>query len=209
MSKCLGIMNEECIIRKLVADGDGAGDDRRFATLASLIMKLIKDPENARSYLPRITQLLDAAKTSMHKQALIATTNEYQINKYEQMAHQIDSEIVRAHERMQLAKKELEAAKAVRRNKEEYEALANVIQQYPSRQETNMKLEAVKKQLEEQHERQRKLEAKLMERKNHLHAFSMILANVSGFLKEEEEECATTNEDENGNNEDVEIKDES
>lgn len=41
-------MNEECIIRKLVADGDGAGDDRRFATLASLIMKLIKDPENAR-----------------------------------------------------------------------------------------------------------------------------------------------------------------
>uniref|UniRef100_A0A914ZKE3 THO complex subunit 7 n=1 Tax=Parascaris univalens TaxID=6257 RepID=A0A914ZKE3_PARUN len=131
-------MNEECIIRKLVADGDGAGDDRRFATLASLIMKLIKDPENARSYLPRIAQLLDAAKTSMHKQALIATTNEYQINKYKQMAHQIDSEIVRAHERMQLAKKELEAAKAVRRNKEEYEALAKVIQQYPSRQETNI-----------------------------------------------------------------------
>ncbi|KHN87784.1 THO complex subunit 7 -like protein [Toxocara canis] len=154
------MMNEECIVRKLVADGDGAGDDKRFALLVTLLIKSMKDPEIARSNLPRIMQILDAAETSMHKQVLIATMNEHQSNQYRQMAQEIDKEIVRAHERMQAAKKELEAAKAIRRNKEEYEALANVIQQFPSRHDTNLKLEAVKKELEEQHERQRKLEAK-------------------------------------------------
>lgn len=37
-------MNEECIIRKLVADGDGCGDDRRFVTILTLLLKL-KEPE--------------------------------------------------------------------------------------------------------------------------------------------------------------------
>ncbi|VDM42327.1 unnamed protein product [Toxocara canis] len=134
----LGMMNEECIVRKLVADGDGAGDDKRFALLVTLLIKSMKDPEIARSNLPRIMQILDAAETSMHKQVLIATMNEHQSNQYRQMAQEIDKEIVRAHERMQAAKKELEAAKAIRRNKEEYEALANVIQQFPSRHDTNL-----------------------------------------------------------------------
>ncbi|VDK64550.1 unnamed protein product [Anisakis simplex] len=154
-------MNEECIIRKLVADGHGCGDDKRFAVLASLLIKSMKDPETAQNNLPRIMQLLDAAETSLHKQRLIATMNEEQIEKYKRMAQEIDNEIVCAHERMQSAKKELEAAKVIRRNKEEYEALANVIQQFPSRQDTNKKLEAVKEDLEAQHERQRKLEAKV------------------------------------------------
>ncbi|VDK68269.1 unnamed protein product [Anisakis simplex] len=186
-------MNEECIIRKLVADGHGCGDDKRFAVLASLLIKSMKDPETAQNNLPRIMQLLDAAETSLHKQRLIATMNEEQIEKYKRMAQEIDNEIVCAHERMQSAKKELEAAKVIRRNKEEYEALANVIQQFPSRQDTNKKLEAVKEDLESQHERQRKLEAKLAERRNHLYAFSIILANVNAFLKEEEEGSSATN----------------
>ena len=38
---------------------------------------------------------------------------------------------------MQEAKKELLAAKGVRKNKEQYELLAGLIQQIPSREETN------------------------------------------------------------------------
>lgn len=43
-------MNEECIIRKLIADGDGGGDDRRFASLLPLIIRMIKDPESTSRY---------------------------------------------------------------------------------------------------------------------------------------------------------------
>ncbi|VDN27757.1 unnamed protein product [Gongylonema pulchrum] len=85
---------------------------------------------------------------------------------------------------MSAAKKELSVAKGIRKNKEEYELLANMIEKVPSRSQTNKKLEAIKKELEELHGKQRSLEAKLADRRNHLHAFNVILANFCRFLKE-------------------------
>lgn len=53
-------MNEECIIRKLVADGDGGGDDRRFVTILTLLLKLIKEPEPSQ----RLYNLRNSSETS-------------------------------------------------------------------------------------------------------------------------------------------------
>ncbi|VDN23486.1 unnamed protein product [Gongylonema pulchrum] len=75
-------MNEECIIRKLIADGDGGGDDRRFFTLLPLLLKVAKDPENSQSVIPRIMKILDAAETALRKQVLISEMNEKQIEEY-------------------------------------------------------------------------------------------------------------------------------
>uniref|UniRef100_A0A915PLS2 Uncharacterized protein n=1 Tax=Setaria digitata TaxID=48799 RepID=A0A915PLS2_9BILA len=184
-------MNEECIIRKLVADGDGGGDDRRFVTVLTLLLKLIKDPEASQSLLPRIMKTVDAAETAMKKQVLISAMNEQQIQEYGALINHIGEfylkqEIVRANEKMSAAKKELSIAKGMRKNKEEYELLAKMIEKIPSRAETTRKLEIIKKELEELHERQRNLEAKLADRRNHLHAFNIILANFCRFLKDEE-----------------------
>ncbi|VBB28500.1 unnamed protein product [Acanthocheilonema viteae] len=210
-------MNEECIIRKLVADGDGGGDDRRFVTILTLLLKLIKEPEpsqrlhNLRSVsgtisllsssgefwglLPRIMKTLDAAETAMKKQVLISAMNERQIQEYAMLTNRIEQEIVKANEKMTAAKKELCVAKGMRKNKEEYELLAKMIEKVPSRPETTRKLEIIKKELEELHEKQRNLEAKLADRRNHLHAFNIILANFCRFLKDEENDEIISNDE--------------
>uniref|UniRef100_A0A8R1TSN1 THO complex subunit 7 homolog n=1 Tax=Onchocerca volvulus TaxID=6282 RepID=A0A8R1TSN1_ONCVO len=171
-------MNEECIIRKLVADGDGGGDDRRFVTILTLLLKLIKEPEPSQSLLPRIMKTIDAAEIAMKKQA---------------------------NEKMSIAKKELSIAKGMRKNKEEYELLAKMIEKVPSRPETIRKLEIIKKELEELHEKQRNLETKLADRRNHLHAFNIILANFCRFLKDEEND-EMMNNDENLDGTTMDIK---
>ncbi|VDP16319.1 unnamed protein product [Onchocerca flexuosa] len=82
-------MNEECIIRKLVADGDGGGDDRRFVTILTLLLKFIKEPEPSQSLLPRIMKMIDAAETAMKKQVLISAMNERQIQEYSMLTNHI------------------------------------------------------------------------------------------------------------------------
>ncbi|CAG9533793.1 unnamed protein product [Cercopithifilaria johnstoni] len=188
-------MNEECIIRKLVADGDGGGDDRRFVTILTLLLKLIKEPEPSQSLLPRIMKTLDSAETAMKKQVLISAMNERQIQEYAMLTNHIEQEIVKANEKMSAAKKELSIAKGMRKNKEEYELLAKMIEKVPSRPETTRKLEIIKKELEELHEKQRNLEAKLADRRNHLHAFNIILANFCRFLKDEENDEIMNNDE--------------
>ncbi|OZC06524.1 Tho complex subunit 7 [Onchocerca flexuosa] len=184
-------MNEECIIRKLVADGDGGGDDRRFVTILTLLLKFIKEPEPSQSLLPRIMKMIDAAETAMKKQVLISAMNERQIQEYSMLTNHIG----KANEKMSIAKKELSVAKGMRKNKEEYELLAKMIEKVSSRPETIRKLEIIKKELEELHEKQRNLETKLADRRNHLHAFNIILANFCRFLKDEEND--EMNNDEN------------
>uniref|UniRef100_A0A0R3S332 THO complex subunit 7 homolog n=1 Tax=Elaeophora elaphi TaxID=1147741 RepID=A0A0R3S332_9BILA len=187
-------MNEECIIRKLVADGDGGGDDRRFVTVLTLLLKFIKEPDPSQSLLPRIMKTLDAVETAMKKQVMISAMNERQIQEYATLTSRIEQEIVKANEKMSAAKKELSIAKGMRKNKEEYELLAKMIEKVPSRPETIRKLEIIKKELEELHEKQRNLEAKLADRRNHLHAFNIILANFCRFLKDEENDEVMNNE---------------
>lgn len=48
----------------------------------------------------------------------------------------IEREIVKANEKMTASKKELIVAKGMRKNKEEYELLAKMIEKIPSRPET-------------------------------------------------------------------------
>ncbi|VDK66361.1 unnamed protein product [Onchocerca ochengi] len=198
-------MNEECIIRKLVADGDGGGDDRRFVTILTLLLKLIKEPEPSQSLLPRIMKTIDAAEIAMKKQVLISAMNERQIQEYSMLTNHIEQEIVKANEKMSIAKKELSIAKGMRKNKEEYELLAKMIEKVPSRPETIRKLEIIKKELEELHEKQRNLETKLADRRNHLHAFNIILANFCRFLKDEEND-EMMNNDENLDGTTMDIK---
>ncbi|VDN58808.1 unnamed protein product [Dracunculus medinensis] len=131
-------MNEECIIRKLIADGDGGGDDRRFASLLPLIIRMIKDPESTSSLLPKVLKMLDAAETAIQRQLMIGSMNEKQVESYKELASQIEAQILEANEKIQLTKKQLVLAKGIRKNKEEYELLAKMIEKIPSRHETTM-----------------------------------------------------------------------
>ncbi|VDO36257.1 IL5 receptor binding protein, putative [Brugia malayi] len=188
-------MNEECIIRKLIADGDGGGDDRRFATILALLLKYFKDFESSQSIVPRIMKMMEAAETAMKKQALISTMNEQQIQEYIMLTSHIEQELIKENQEKFAAKRELVVAKGQRKNKEEYELLAKMIEKVPSRSESTRKLDLIKKELEELHEKQRNLETKLAERRNHLHSLNIILTNFCKFLKDEENGEIMNNDD--------------
>ncbi|PIO52365.1 hypothetical protein TELCIR_26329 [Teladorsagia circumcincta] len=83
---------------------------------------------------------------------------------------------------MAQAKKELTAARLVRKNRKEYALLVGMIDDLPSRAETTKKLEDMQEELSQQQERQQQLEARLSERRNHLHALNIILANFQKLL---------------------------
>ncbi|EJW84015.1 hypothetical protein WUBG_05074 [Wuchereria bancrofti] len=188
-------MNEECIIRKLIADGDGGGDDRRFATILAFLLKYFKDSESSQSFVPRIMKMMEAAETAIKKQALVSAMNEQQIQDYIMLTNRIEQQLIKENQKKSAAKKELVVAKGKRKNKEEYELLAKMIEKVPSRSESTRKLDLIKKELEELHEKQRNLETKLAERRNHLHSLNIILTNFCKFLKDEENGEIMNNDD--------------
>ncbi|MFH4977108.1 hypothetical protein AB6A40_003817 [Gnathostoma spinigerum] len=188
-------MNDICVIRKLVADGDGAGDDRRYAIILPMILRLMKDPSSAQSSVPRILKHLEAAETAMKKQILVARMNQIQLDEYKVLSKQIEESIERSASELEVAKHEQVIAKGHRKNKEEYELMAKMINALPSRLETNQKLENVKRELELQHERQRKLEAQLSDRKNTLHALNIILNDITRSLQDADESYETSSEE--------------
>ncbi|VDD96419.1 unnamed protein product [Enterobius vermicularis] len=157
-------MNDDCVVRKLTADGDGAGDDKRFVTFISHLFKITRerDPAQIHNHVLWLKETLDAAEITMEKQVLLAAMNDKHIEEYRHLAEEIDKSVKESYERMREAKKDLLVAKGVRRNKEQYELLAGMIQQIPSREESTAKLIALKDELEELHERQRKLEYKVI-----------------------------------------------
>lgn len=62
---------------------------------------------------------------------------------------------------MEIVKEELASARAVRKNNQEYDALAKLIKERPSRIESNNALKRLQLELNEDHERQKLLEQKV------------------------------------------------
>lgn len=73
--------------------------------------------------------------------------NETELKNYGKLADGIKSEIEKTKSEIQKAKEELQKAKIYRKNRVEYEVIANVINKQPERTEMDKKLAATKKEL--------------------------------------------------------------
>ncbi|VDM57318.1 unnamed protein product [Angiostrongylus costaricensis] len=156
---------------------------------------------------------MDSLELSMRKQHEIAEMTKRQTKEYEKMAERVDKEADSnrvnslevtlyiedilvledksiSRERMTQAKADLAAARLVRKNRKEYALLVGMIEDLPSRAETTRKLEDIQEELIHQQERQQQLEARLSERRNHLHALNIILANFQKLLSDEDNELS-------------------
>ncbi|EFP03522.1 hypothetical protein CRE_15792 [Caenorhabditis remanei] len=183
-------MKEETYLRKLISDGEGVGEDRRVQQVAAFFRESRKVEEPKIAEVLKITKALELMELSMLKQQQIAQMNKKQATEFDSFAGEIDSEIDLMYKKMEEAKLELAEAKTVKKNRQEYRKLVNVMNEVPTRAETMRKLEEVKDDLERQHERQKILEAKLLDRRNHLQAFNIILSNFQRFCAEDDEDEA-------------------
>jgi THO complex subunit 7 len=84
--------------------------------------------------------LLAHSEYAFAKSRIVAEMSSLELDNYERLSKQIESNINRAKEEIVGTKEEFKEAKVIRKNRLEYEVLAKVIKEQPDRKETDDKL---------------------------------------------------------------------
>ncbi|CAK8681133.1 THO complex subunit 7 homolog [Clavelina lepadiformis] len=180
--------DDEVIRKRLLIDGDGGGDERRLNALMKLFIKWCNAPDSDSSTHQRMLSFLAQSELAMTKTSFVYEMNKRQMEKYTQLQQEIDKQVELAHVEIEKCKEELEEAKLVRRNRQEYDALAGVVLQQPDRQQTDSEIGDLNKELEELRSTEEQLMMKLDLRKKQFHALLTSIYQLQETLKEEEEE---------------------
>lgn len=89
-------MKEDTLLRKLVADGEGVGDDRKVQQIATFFRESRK--EDAKTSVPeavKVTKALEFLELSMLKQKRISHMNKIHATECDQFAEEIDQSVRR------------------------------------------------------------------------------------------------------------------
>ncbi|XP_039263150.2 THO complex subunit 7 homolog [Styela clava] len=180
--------DDEVIRKRLLIDGDGGGDERRFTTLMKLFMKWCntESSETDHQTLQRMLSILSQSEFAMTRATYVHEMNKKQMRKYEKIQNDIDNNVELAHHEIEKCKNDLEKAKLVRKNRQEYDALATIVLQHPDRKKTSKELEDLNKELEELTETERKLDGKLVKRRKQFHALLTSIHHLRETLEEDE-----------------------
>ncbi|XP_043223170.1 THO complex subunit 7 homolog [Amphibalanus amphitrite] len=189
--------DEEVIRRRLMIDGDGTGDDRRLNMFLKNLTKwaMSDDVSGADGSLTheRLMYQLSQCEFSIAKSQLCCRMNETELKNYETLYKQIDSSTEAVKAEIVKAKEELNAAKQIRQNRMEYDALAKVIAQQPDRQQTEARLAQLRADLESLQSTQGELDDKLEMRRKQFHVLISSIHQLQQLLDEEpSEEAAET-----------------
>jgi len=177
-------VSEETIIRKLIADGDGTSEDRRICQLFQLIGLLEKSSDKGISN--KIMNILDQIELSFGKQCLVSNVHEEENKNYEKLLLDIESQIEQSSEKMNTIKVELSQANIVRKNRQEYEVLAKMIKEKPSRVDSMKMLKQLQEQLDKDLDRQKQLEQQLIEHRRNMYSLAVLLNSLDETNFEEQ-----------------------
>ncbi|KAG7319229.1 hypothetical protein KOW79_017703 [Hemibagrus wyckioides] len=183
------ITDDEVIRKRLLIDGDGAGDDRRINVLLKSFIKWCHSnvtPEEGFAQYQRMLGTLSQCEFSMGKTLLVYNMNLMEMENYEKIYTDIEQSISAAHEKIAECKKEIQRAKRIRKNRQEYDALAKVIQQHPDRHQTMEQLEALDKELQQLSQIKENVEDKLELRKKQFHVLLSTIQELQQTLENDE-----------------------
>ncbi|XP_061788316.1 THO complex subunit 7 homolog [Nerophis lumbriciformis] len=190
----MGTVTDDEIIRtRLLIDGDGAGDDRRINLLLKTFTKWCNSTATAEESFTQYQRMLGTltqCEFSMRKTLMVYDMNLIEMENYETIYSNIEENITSAHEKIAECKKEIQRAKRVRKNRQEYDALAKVIEHHPDRHETLKQLEALDKELQQLSNTKENVDAKLELRKKQFHVLLSTIQELQQTL-ETDEKCDT------------------
>lgn len=123
--------------------------------------------------------------------AVEKSLNVYKMNlkeqaNYEKLSKEIEQKISEATEKISDCKKELQEAKRIRKNRQEYDALAKVIQLHPDRQETTKQLQVIDREVTSLEDKKESLEQKLDMRRKQFHVLIAAIHELQQILDEDE-----------------------
>ncbi|KAM5148755.1 THO complex subunit 7 isoform 1-T1 [Mantella aurantiaca] len=179
---------DEVIRKRLLIDGDGAGDDRRINLLVKSFVKWCNSgsQEDGYTQYQRMLSTLSQCSFSMGKTLLVHDMNLREMENYEKIYSDIESSIAAAHEKIAECKKQILQAKRIRKNRQEYDALAKVIQNHPDRHETLKQLEALDKELKQLSHTKESVEDKLELRRKQFHVLLSTIHELQQTLDNDE-----------------------
>lgn len=187
----MGAVSEDQIIRsRLLIDGDGAGDDRRINVLLKGFTKWCSTPgdapEDGLTHYQRMLGILAQCEFSMGKTLMVYDMNLREMENYEETYANIERSIAAAHEKIAECKKEIQRAKRIRKNHQEYDAMARVIQQHPDRQQTVQQLQALDEELQQLSDTNESVDAKLELRKKQFHVLLSTIQELQQTLEDDD-----------------------
>jgi THO complex subunit 7 len=190
MATTVAVTEEEIIRRRLLFDGDGTGDDKRITTILKTIIKWSSTPyddEERNLHYQKILALLDQAEYSMTKHHFSYLMNIKERENYEQLFLNIKQQIVDAKQDIAECKVQLQDAKVVRKNKQEYDALAKIIEKHPERKVTNEEIADLETNINELNSKKQTLLQKLSMRQKQFHVLIYSVQLLQQILQEDED----------------------
>nr|CAI5817877.1 unnamed protein product [Callosobruchus analis] len=183
--------DEEVIKRRLIFDGDGTGDDRRFNVMLKLLTKWVNSPDNSpddhKHVYDMILAQLSLIEHSRRKAELVVRANNDQLSKYQQLHAEFEKQINDIKEEIAKQKIELENAKKVKQNRIQYDILARSIEAEPPRKKMNDQLTQLQQELKSLGEEKKKLVGMLDKRKKQFYVLSTSANQLRIYLDEDKD----------------------
>lgn len=185
------VSDDDIIRRKLLIEGDGGSDDKRITNLLKTFIKWSSSTnadsaEDRNITYQRILSQLAQSEIAMVKSAQVYKMNEQEQTHYNQLNTDIEAQIKDAITNIAECKNELSQAKRIRKNRQEYDALAKVIQEHPDRQDTLKQLEALDRELSSLKDAKESLHQKLELRKKQFHVLISAIHEMQKIVEEDE-----------------------
>ncbi|KAJ8789002.1 hypothetical protein J1605_022408 [Eschrichtius robustus] len=182
------VTDDEIIRKRLLIDGDGAGDDRRINLLVKSFIKWCNSGSQEEEYsqYQRMLSTLSRCEFSMGKTLLVYDMNLREMKNYEKTYKEIECSIAEAREKIAECKKQILQAKRTRKYHQEYDALAKVIHRHPDRRETLKKLEALGKELKHLSHIKESVEGNLEWKRKQFYVLLSILYELKQTLENDE-----------------------
>ncbi|VEN49143.1 unnamed protein product [Callosobruchus maculatus] len=183
--------DEEVIKRRLIFDGDGTGDDRRFNVMLKLLTKWTNSSDNSsdehKHTYDMILSQLNLIEHSRRKAQLVVRANNDQLSKYQQLHANFEKQINDIKEEIAKQKIELENAKKVKQNRIQYDMLARSIEAEPPRKKMNDQLTQLQQELKGLGEEKKKLVGMLDKRKKQFYVLSTSANQLRMYLEEDKD----------------------
>ncbi|KAK7101925.1 THO complex subunit 7 homolog isoform X2 [Littorina saxatilis] len=182
------ISDDDIIRRRLLIDGEGGNDDKRLNNLLKTFIRWYSSPddEDSQNTYQRMLSMLGQCEFTMEKSVQVHAMNLHEQENYEKLTKDIENKIQGATEKIAECKVELQEAKRIRKNRQEYDALAKVIQQHPDRQETTRQLQSLDKELKSFADTKERLEEKLELRRKQFLVLITSIHELQRILEEDE-----------------------
>ena len=181
--------DEEIMRTRLMIEGEGS-DYRRLNSLMRTFMKWCMNedqtPEESESAYNQILFTLSQCEFAMEKIQLTVDMYEREKQNYQVLSSEIERRREVAENEIVMYKDQLVDAREVRRNRQEYDALAKIINKYPNRKETTKEIGSLEHSLLDLSQNKERLSLKVEERKKEFCLLVHSVNELQALLQDDE-----------------------